>query len=235
MNRLKTAWCADDRPRQTLCMSYVNYKTDKRQFRRLHRNSVNQYLVKLDQEIDRKAEEDSKGFWCLVKRRRNTKKNLVGAGLNFDGSVVRDQSVITGKWAEYFQELYTPMTDERFDNAWKETAETEVSNVNPECVSNAIAVAPTGKAAGDDRIQHEHLKCAKEVLSPILANLFTQMLRQGYIPASMKRGIIITLHKGGKTREDNPDNYRAVTLISIFLSYSSTFCWLVHVITFCVT
>ncbi|WAR22791.1 RS12-like protein [Mya arenaria] len=128
MNRLKTAWCADDRPRQTLCMSYVNYKTDKRQFRRLHRNSVNQYLVKLDQEIDRKAEEDSKGFWCLVKRRRNTKKNLVGAGLNFDGSVVRDQSVITGKWAEYFQELYTPMTDERFDNTWKETAETEVSN-----------------------------------------------------------------------------------------------------------
>ncbi|WAR26033.1 hypothetical protein MAR_011737 [Mya arenaria] len=97
MKILKTVWCADGRPRSAP---------------RLHRNSVNQYLIKLDQELDRKAEVNSEDFWSLVKRRRSSKKNLVGAGLNFDGTVFRDPSVITGKWAEYIQDLYTPMREE---------------------------------------------------------------------------------------------------------------------------
>ena len=47
--------------------------------------------------------------------------------------------------------------------------------------------------------------------------MFTYMLRLGYIPDSMKRGTITTLHKGGKKRRDNPNNYRAITLSSVIL------------------
>ena len=43
------------------------------------------------------------------------------------------------------------------------------------------------------------------------------MLRCGYIPESMKRGVIITLHKGGKKRKDEPNNYWAITLSSVVL------------------
>jgi len=38
-----------------------------------------------------------------------------------------------------------------------------------------------------------------------------------YIPDILKRGVIITLHKGGSKPKDNPDSHRAITLTSIVL------------------
>ena len=43
------------------------------------------------------------------------------------------------------------------------------------------------------------------------------MLRTAYVPNELKRGVIITLHKGGNKRKDVPDNYRAITLTSAVL------------------
>jgi len=61
------------------------------------------------------------------------------------------------------------------------------------------------------------LKTAKEFMANVLANVFTQMFRTGYIPDRMKCGTIITLHKGGKKRTDDPNKYRAITLTSVIL------------------
>ena len=72
-------------------------------------------------------------------------------------------------------------------------------------------------APGIDNIQHEHLIYGKDALSPVLANLFTAMLRYAFIPKVLKRGVIITLFKGGNKRRDNPDSYRAITLSSVIL------------------
>ena len=33
----------------------------------------------------------------------------------------------------------------------------------------------------------------------------------------MKKGVIVTLFKGGNKRKNNPDNYRAITLSSVLL------------------
>ena len=43
------------------------------------------------------------------------------------------------------------------------------------------------------------------------------MLKHSYAPDDIKRGVIITLFKGGSKRKDNPDNYRAITLSSVIL------------------
>jgi len=67
--------------------------------------------------------------------------------------------------------------------------------VLPETVAKVIKPCPTGKAGGPDCILYEHLKIAKEIMSNVLANVFTQMFRTGYIPDRMKCGTIITLHK----------------------------------------
>ena len=69
-----------------------------------------------------------------------------------------------------------------------------------------------GKAGGYDKLQYEHFSYAKDALSPILANVFMKMLRAGYIPDQMKRGVIVTLHKGGNKRKD-----RDITLTSVIL------------------
>ena len=48
------------------------------------------------------------------------------------------------------------------------------------------------------------------------------MLRHGYVPNIMKRGVIVTLHKGSNKRKDNPDNYRAITLTSVIMKLFET-------------
>ena len=51
----------------------------------------------------------------------------------------------------------------------------------------------------------------------VLAKFYTAIVRQSYAPKDMKRGVIITLFKGGNKWKDNPDNYRAMTLSSVVL------------------
>ena len=37
------------------------------------------------------------------------------------------------------------------------------------------------------------------------------------MPDSLNRGVIIILHKGGRERKDDPNNYRAIILTSVLL------------------
>ena len=74
-----------------------------------------------------------------------------------------------------------------------------------------------GKAAGVDGITYEHIQFGGETLNVLLAKLFSSMLKLSYAPTEMKRGVIITLFKGGNKRKDDPDNYRALTLSSVIL------------------
>jgi len=55
---------------------------------------------------------------------------------------------------------------------------------------------PKGKSGSVDGVCHEHLIFSCSVNSPILAHLFTGMMRLGHIPTKMKRDEIITLYIG---------------------------------------
>lgn len=91
------------------------------------------------------------------------------------------------------------------------------AHITSACVEDAIKTLPNGKSGGPDGIVYEHLRLSKEIISPILAILFTNMLRHAFIPKDMKRGIIITLHKEGNKKKDDPNCYRAITLSSCIL------------------
>lgn len=64
---------------------------------------------------------------------------------------------------------------------------------------------------------YENFRHGKDIISPILANLFTYMLQLAYILDNMKRGIIVTLHKEGNKPKDDQNCYRAITLSSCVL------------------
>ncbi len=122
-----------------------------------------------------------------------------------------------------------PPNQQKFDNNWKECVNDSVANIlnratpdpsaniSPDVIKTLVAKCPRGKAGGMDNVVYEHLLPVSDILSPVLANLFTWMLRTGYVPDQMKRGCIITLHKGGKKCKDEPNNYRAITLTSVVL------------------
>ena len=54
-------------------------------------------------------------------------------------------------------------------------------------------------------------------LYQILSKLFSAMIKFSYVPIEMKKGVRITLYKGGIKRKDDPDSYRAISLSSVLL------------------
>ena len=96
------------------------------------------------------------------------------------------------------------------------------------CEANAICITSDDvrkaaqrlkrkKACGIDGIFNEHLINGGNMLYNQLSLLYTDMYNYGYIPDSLKKGIIITIHKGGRKSKLDPSNYRAVTLSSSIL------------------
>lgn len=78
-------------------------------------------------------------------------------------------------------------------------------------------MAHKGKACGEDGIYYEHIFYGGEFLYGILSKLFTAIVLFSHVPFEMKKGVIITLFKGGNKRKDDPDSYRAITLSSVIL------------------
>ncbi|KAH3833945.1 hypothetical protein DPMN_107261 [Dreissena polymorpha] len=209
MSLVRREWCRQGRPRDATGQAFSAYKTAKREFRRLHRKCLNIYLSNLNNEIDRMAEVDSHKFWKMVNARRNRNRSSLSSGIKFDGTTVRDRDSISDGWYHYFRELFQPHHDPddvHSSDTWEKHVSSEldfiVTNIKPdpevrvlpETVDHIISTCPKRKAGGYDNLQYEHLINAKHVISPVLANIYTWMLRTGHVPDSMKRGVIITMH-----------------------------------------
>lgn len=229
MRQKRAMWIQNGRPRGNNFVSYREYKAAKCKFRKKHRCSVEVYLQKQTEEIDKLAEIDSGLFWRLVNSRRKKARAALGSDLNFNGRIVSSPQDITREWGEYFKSLYKPSEDIRFDDNHKHEISNRLKIINdslllPEppviCadeVHAATRLAKRGKAGGDDCIVYEHIEFGGEILYKLLAKFFTALIRLSYAPSEMKKGIIITLYKGGNKRKDNPDSYRAITLSSVIL------------------
>ena len=233
MKKYREAWVRKGKPRESQHITYIQYKMAKRQFRHCHRKCVNTYLQSQLDEIDRLAEVDSAHFWRLVNARRKPSNSSPGTQLIFEGQTVNTSKEINEGWAQYFKALYTPTQCDRFDNQVYDTVTQEVSNIkralqnstesrgypliSADEVASAVKLTKSNKAGGEDGIVYEHIKYGGCVVFDALAKFYTAIVRQSYAPKDMKRGVIITLFKGGNKRKDNPDNYRAITLSSVVL------------------
>ena len=73
------------------------------------------------------------------------------------------------------------------------------------------------KAAGYDKIQHEHLLHGGSVVVKNLTALFNKIIRVGRIPNDWKFGLLVPIFKGGTKKKTTPDSYRQVSLLSCVL------------------
>ena len=117
----------------------------------------------------------------------------------FNGEVCRGREELVEQWGLYFKHMYVPSESPDFDSECKQVVESTVNEtfgvLTPETIQTVIKKLPRGKAGDDDHVVYEHFIYGMQEVAPVLANLYTYMLRCGYIPESMKRGVIITLHK----------------------------------------
>lgn len=230
MKRARDEWCRAGKPRGHIHREYTEYKCIKSKFRKKLRQCVNQYLRNCDDKLEETSLSDSEYFWKIINSRRkcSTTSN-VGDGIVFNGQMYRNRDDIADQWGEYFKVLYSPSDLPQFDEQWKNLVTSHVNStfsemrldstvrVESHVVSDCIKALSKGKACGPDLITHEHLIHCNNVISKPLAELFTYMLQTGVVPDNMKKGNIITLHKGGRKRKDDPSCYRAITLSSTIL------------------
>ena len=92
-------------------------------------------------------------------------------------------------------------------------------SVNFSCadIKNVLSQLKTKKACGRDGIHNEHLQIGGDTMIRELSILCTDMYNHGHIPDSLKQGVIITLHKGGRKSKKDPNNYHAISLTSSIL------------------
>ena len=233
MREKRRIWKREGRPRGKQYLAYKQYKAAKAIFRAHHRKCAENYLMELNIEIDKAAEVDSSVFWKKVNNRRKTSHTSAGSEMNFSGNVYRDPSEIVRGWGQYFSKLYSDTKRDHYDVEFETQVEEKVRSIVEEfpsscqdrdtaCISideviKAVKSLKKKKACGQDKIYNEHLIYGGPVLYEHLANFFSDMYKYGSVPNSLKEGIIITLHKGGRKSKTDPNNYRAITLSSAIL------------------
>ena len=107
---------------------------------------------------------------------------------------------------------------------WRSTTQTSHPtldvDITTEEVGAALQAIPNNKAGDHDDIIAEFLKYGGEALVIAVTDLFNDALNAGREPATWKLGTIVSLHKQGDKAD--PNNYRGITLISIFRKAYST-------------
>ena len=232
MREKRRVWVREGRPRGRNYVSYNEYKSSKRLFRAHHRACAERFLLELNAEIDQAAEVDSNLFWKKVNSRRHKSHSHTGSEIKFGDNVCREPEDIVSGWGCYFKKLYSENENPYYDRLFEVQVNSKVESIKREflstCEANAICITSDDvrkaaqrlkrkKACGIDGIFNEHLINGGNMLYNQLSLLYTDMYNYGYIPDSLKKGIIITIHKGGRKSKLDPNNYRAVTLSSSIL------------------
>lgn len=128
---------------------------------------------------------------------------------------------------QYYSSLYTSVLHSDFrpqDLApwldplalgWLSDGEREslVGPITPEEVLKAIRSFPVGKSLGPDGLPIEFYKNHGDLLAPKLAQLYSQCLADGALPASMGHAHVILIHKASKD-PTSCASYRPIALLN---------------------
>jgi hypothetical protein len=87
------------------------------------------------------------------------------------------------------------------------------SEITEKEIEDSIRLLKNNKAAGYDQIVNDYLKVSNPRLISIYCNIFNIVFNSGVIPQSWSIGIILPIYKNKGDPKD-PDNYRAITLVS---------------------
>ena len=185
----------------------TNMNRSARDYRKLLHNNYKKYQENCADELRSLSRSDTKAFWKTLHKFSNKQK-------------VNPQ-VDIGTFYEYFKNLNSgdeheeELDDSFIVNICDNSVYNEILNgsiIELE-ISEAIKSLKNNKAPGTDNILNEYLKYSTPTLISIYCKLFNIVLDTGIIPESWTSGIIMPVFKN-KGNPSDPDNFRAITLIS---------------------
>ena len=149
-------------------------------------------------------------------------KRTIRSGSHFilNGRVLSSDIDILDMWASHFENLGKPSTEPHYDEDFKEYMDGKVKHILQKCLNSSSCIEnifgfekvkkvclnlPCNKAGGIDNTVYEHLKF-----------LFVSMYSTHNVPLSLKIQLLLPIFKGKKLKASNKDNYRGITLFSVF-------------------
>ena len=134
--------------------------------------------------------------------------------------LITDQDQAAAEWANYYEDLATPKEKSIWDADFLCSAEQQLQGAHQYArsyqsqpsisyheVTQAVKTLNSGKAVHLDGVRAEHLKAAPTTIIPVLATLFSDLIRLG-APPSMKTGKKIPLAKKGKSKNTGQNTER---------------------------
>ena len=172
-------------------------------------------------------ESDSKVFFNTIKKQRTTRTRQTHV-LDIDGCRCSTPEDVAHGFANHFEKLATPSTNDKYDGQYKELvtfdrlliedvcAMMPSSNrsVTPSEVKKIINSFKNNKAQDCRGLAAEHLKFSPDSVSFYLADIMNYILRTGYVPRQLKEGVLTPVLKIDKD-PTLPTNYRGITVLSI--------------------
>ncbi|XP_033756185.1 uncharacterized protein LOC117338930 [Pecten maximus] len=229
MRQRRENWLKEGRPRGHNYESYKVYKESKREFRKSLDEARKTYEEKQMEELQEAAEIDIGTFYKAVRKKKCHK--FASNELRIENEISRDSDTNRKAWAEHYKNLAKPGTQPHFDADFKEEVQRNIgqmymnsfNNQNTICKKNirfdeltkAIGDMKNGKAGGHDSIIVEHIRYGGTVLKKVLVILFNIIIDLEDYPKHFKKGIVITLFKGGKKDRLDMHNYRDITLTPV--------------------
>ena len=233
-------WVSKGRPRDPDDVFYINYKRTKKLFmKRLSTLSKDYENAEILNAV-RMAEIDRNCFWRLIKKARKSNSPPSIGIKNKDDKVVHEIDEVLNVWKEHFEKLGTPKASESYDNEHLTIVSERVKRYLREKegdnlflqhpflsaeLDEAIKSLNMNKAPGFDDITSEHVKYAGIPLRKVLLSLYNSMIELEYIPVCCGTGVQVPLYKGKDTCILDPNNYRGITLLSVFNKIYEILIW----------
>ena len=148
---------------------------------------------------------DPRAYWRILNSNNRQKKHTVDA-------------ISHDLFVEHFEKLGNIPEEElhTFDNETDIFVHDDLENdISADEVLKCIKKLKNNKSCGYDGILNEFLKTSSSKLLIAVTTLFNIVLQTGKIPHAWSIGYISPIYKG-KGEENDPDNYRGITVLSCF-------------------
>ena len=233
-------WVAAGRPREANNALYEANKQAKKNFRRRLKQLATEYDKEKVRAAVQSAELDNKVFWKMLKRERDGPCAKTPSIKDLSTrKVVHNVNDILNVWKNHFSSLGTPAASPNFNQnhydivndkinelvATRDTDDFSSNDFSFEEVAKGINTLNSGKAPGYDGLTKEHLKYAGPNMVNLLVLIFNWILLTKYIPINFRRGFQIPLYKGKNTSTMEVNNYRGITLLTIFNKLFEVIMW----------
>ena len=211
-------WVDENRPRGMIHESYKQYKAAKNTFRNVQQKAIFEHENETFNQLNSTAENDIRLFWRLFKHTKSKQSNIC-TKLSYDSVEARCPQTIADLFGAYFQSLYESNKESYGDKINPQGSPEDIHSnfsISLDDVIKNVKSLKKKKSPGIDMVQSEHIIYGGRTVFKCLANLFGAIINLNYIPYIWKTGLLVPIYKGPPKQRNNPDSYRAVTLLSVF-------------------